>query len=82
MSDFTFRKSTKKNKKYDAVFKDGRVVSFGQIGYDQYKDSALGLYKNLDHGDLKRRDLFKKRFEKLRHKKFSPSYFSDVYLWS
>lgn len=77
-----FRKSTKKNKKYDAILNDGSVVSFGQIGYQQYKDNALGLYKDLDHLDTKRRDLFKKRFEKTRHVKYSPSWFSDRFLWT
>lgn len=47
-------------KKYTAVLKDSsgktRRVSFGAVGYGQWKDSTgLGLWSHMDHGDLERR---------------------------
>ena len=77
----TFRKSTKKFKKYDAIMPNGSIVSFGDKRYSQYHDNALGLYKNLDNNDKERRRLYKLRHEKDRHIKYSPGWFSDQYLW-
>jgi hypothetical protein len=54
-------KSTKKGKKYMAVVQNKktrrtRVLHFGGLGYEQFKDSTgLGLYSNVNHGDPKRR---------------------------
>ena len=54
-------KSTKKGKKYKAVVKNKktrrtRLLHFGGLGYEQFKDSTgLGLYTHLNHGDPKRR---------------------------
>jgi hypothetical protein len=78
---FSFRKSTKKFKKYDAIMSDGSIVSFGDTRFEHFKDKALGLYKDLDHNDKERRKRFKQRFENKRHVKYSPSWFSDQYLW-
>lgn len=79
---YIIKKSTRDNKKYMAVFKDGRPsVHFGDSRYQQYKDSTpLKLYKNLDHGDKFRR----KRYYD-RHGKdailYSAHWFSNKYLW-
>jgi uncharacterized protein YlbG (UPF0298 family) len=78
----SFRKSTKKNKKYDAIMSDGSIVSFGHPLYQQYKDKALGLYSNKDHLDKKRKELYKARHHKDINKKFSPGWFSYTFLWS
>jgi hypothetical protein len=43
--EYTFRVSTKRTKKYDAVFDNGRVVSFGAY----------------DHNDPKRRERYFQR---------------------
>jgi hypothetical protein len=60
---FLFKKSKRKDKKYD-VFKNNRyVVSFGDNRYEQYKDK-IGIYKDLDHGDKKRRDNYYARHGK------------------
>lgn len=54
-------KSTQKSKKYTAIVRDNetkkeRKISFGAIGYEQFKDSTpLKLYKSKDHGDPKRK---------------------------
>ena len=82
-----FERSRTKNKKYDAIIEDRKTkrtqrVPFGQIGYEQYKDSTgLKLYSRLDHGDEERRKNYKARHEKTRHKKFSASWFADNFLW-
>lgn len=80
---YYFRKSTRKNKKYD-VFKkvDGelkKITSFGSSIHQQFKDK-IGLYKHLDHGDKKRKDAYYSRHGK--DAKFeSAKYFSHKYLW-
>lgn len=79
---YTFRKSTKKHKKYDAVFANGKVVSFGDDRYQQYKDSTgLGLYSYLDHLDLKRRKSFRARHGKDAKVTHSAAWFAYKYLW-
>ena len=76
---FVFKKSTRKDKKYD-VFKNGKkIASFGGLGYQQYKDK-IGLYTELDHLDKNRRRLYYARHGTTA-KKYSPKYFSHRYLW-
>jgi len=59
MAAFKFRVSRRNGKKNDAVFADGRVVSFGGIKrngepYAQYKDrTSLKAYSAYDHKDKK-----------------------------
>ena len=54
-------KSTRKGKKYTAIVRDKktkkeRKISFGAIGYEQFRDSTpLGLYTSKNHGDPKRK---------------------------
>ena len=79
--NFEFKKSTHKHKKYMAKVED-EWVHFGDTRYEHYKDSTpLKIYSHLDHGDEKRRALYKARHNATRHKKYSPSWFSDVFLW-
>jgi hypothetical protein len=79
------------NKKYSVyVMKDGkkRLIHFGDNRYSQFKDK-IGFYKNLDHNDPKRRDLYLKRAKGIRNKKgeltykdkSSPNYYAVRYLW-
>jgi hypothetical protein len=76
---FLFKKSKRKDKKYD-VFKNNRyVVSFGDNRYEQYKDK-IGIYKDLDHGDKKRRDNYYARHGK-ESRMGTAKYFSHKYLW-
>ncbi|GMF32354.1 unnamed protein product [Phytophthora lilii] len=55
---FPFRISKRKGKKYDAVFDDGRVVSFGGTKrngepYQQYRDiTPLRAFSEYDHGNI------------------------------
>ena len=86
MEGVIIRKSTKKNKKYDVIFSNGKIVSFGQLGYEHYKDmTPLKLYSKLDHLDEKRRRLFRLRFKKLyelnKNNIYSPIFWSWNYLW-
>jgi len=76
---FLFKKSKRKNKKYD-IYKNNRyVVSFGDNRYQQYKDK-IGLYKSLDHLDKKRRDNYYARHGK-ESRLGTAKYFSHKYLW-
>ena len=78
---YTFKVSTRKNKKYDA-FQNGKyVVSFGDKRYQQYKDSTpLHYYSKLNHNDKKRRKLYYARHGKTA-KRGTAKYFSHKYLW-
>jgi hypothetical protein len=76
---YSFKVSTKKNKKYD-VYKNGKyLLSFGSIINQQYYDK-LGHYSNLNHLDQVRRDNYYKRFGK-NAKKDTAKWFSHNYLW-
>lgn len=81
-----FRKSSSKNKKYDAILKSGDKtfhMAFGDKRYQHYKDSTgLGLYSNLDHNDKKRRSSFIARMKGfVKPGVWSPAYFAIKYLW-
>ncbi len=81
-----FEKAKAKNKKYSAFLRDTdtnrvKIVNFGQLPYKQYKDTALGLYKDLNHGDEKRRESFRARFKEDAKEKYSASWFAYNFLW-
>lgn len=83
-----FKKSKREGKKYDAILKNNRSnkiirVPFGDINYQHYRDKTINkLYKILDHKDINRRELYRKRHMKdLRFGYYSPGYFSFYYLW-
>ena len=77
--DFRFEPSTRKHKKYAAVFADGRKVHFGDKRYQQFRDSALGLYSKLDHKDQERRRRYLARHGE--GKKYSAKWFAEKFLW-
>lgn len=77
---FIIKPSTRKHKKYDVFDKEGKkVLSFGDKRYQQYKDK-IGYYKELDHNDKKRKELYYKRHNK-DYGKYSPDWFSKKFLW-
>ena len=79
---YVIKKSTRKYKKYMAVFNDNSkpAVHFGDNRYEQYKDStSLRLYSKFDHLDKKRRESYYARHGKAIP--FSAKYFSHKYLW-
>jgi hypothetical protein len=83
MEVFDLRKSTRKNKKYMADVKINGIlhknVHFGSLNYEQYKDSTpLKLYSNLDHNNLKRRELFHIRHQ---HNHGPAAMLSKEFLW-
>jgi hypothetical protein len=90
MKTLKFEKSKSKNKKYSVISPSGKTINFGDLRYQQFKDTALGLYKNLDHGDKKRQKNYCKRSAGIRDKnnkltknnKESPNHYSMRYLWS
>lgn len=85
-------KSTAKNKKYSVRVKsvDGKtkLIHFGDIRYQQYKDK-LGLYSSKNHLDSTRRKSYLARAKGIKDKngnltwknKNSSNYFSIKYLW-
>jgi len=82
-----FRKSTRKNKMYDAILsnkKTGKhkIIPFGDNKMENYRDvTGLNLYPKLIHGDKKRRKNFRARHKKNAKYKFSSAWFSYYYLW-
>ena len=77
---YIFRKSTRKDKKYDAFNKQGnRIASFGHPSYEHYHDK-IGLWSHKNHGDKERRRLFHARHGK-KTEKGTPGWFSSKYLW-
>lgn len=80
-----FRKSKQKGKKYAVIIqnKEGkhRIINFGAIGYEHYKDkTGLNLYK--DHNDIERRKKYRLRHSTYYNPKYySPAFFSWNYLW-
>jgi hypothetical protein len=81
-----FERSRTNGKKYDAVLlnkttgKEKRVP-FGALGYDQYKDKALGIYAKNDHNDATRRARYRLRHKGENLAKFSSGYFAWKFLW-
>lgn len=80
MIEYIIKKSTRKYKKYMAVFKD-KTIHFGDNRYQQYKDQTeLKLYSDKDHLDENRRRLYYLRHGK-KAEKHSAKWFSHKYLW-
>ena len=78
---YTILPSTRKHKKYMAVFAARPTVHFGDNRYAQYKDSTgIGKYTHLNHGDAARRHRYYQRHGK-NAVKYSAKYFSHKYLW-
>ena len=78
---FVLEKSTRKHKKYMAVFPDGKKVHFGDNRYQQFKDSTgLGVYSSLNHGDSERRKRYYSRHGK-HAVRYSAKWFSHNFLW-
>lgn len=70
-----------KDKKYDVYNKDGYLLSFGNIKYEQYKDK-FGFYSHLDHNDKERRDKYQKRFLHLyKNDPTTATYWGYNFLW-
>ena len=82
--------SDRPEKKYVAIFSNGRRVYFGTAQYAQYKDKTpLKKYSHMDHLDKNRRTRYRARHEKILTKSgkpafkipYTPSWFSYKYLW-
>ena len=95
-----FMRGTSKGKKYTAVVENRRTkkrrrISFGGVGYQQYKDrTSLKLYAKGDHGDRRRMENYfnrhsgtKNRAEAIRKEKrksrgyYNPKILSHEFLW-
>lgn len=84
---YDYKKSTRKDKKLMVVV-DGKTIHFGNPQYEQYKDKS-GLWKSLNHLDLKRRKNYLARAKAIRNKEgkltkdipTSPNYHAIRILW-
>ena len=77
---FTFKKSTRKGKKYMVRSPKGKLIHFGASDMEQFKDSTgLGLYSHKDHGDKKRRKSYRNRASGIRNKKGELTYKNPEY---
>jgi hypothetical protein len=85
-----FEKSKKKNKKYSVITPKGKKINFGQLPYKHFKDTALGLYSDLNHNNKKRQKNYCARSARIKNKKGeltknnkeSANHYSMKYLWS
>lgn len=83
---YYLRVSKRKNKKYDAVFADGRIVSFGArksdgTPYSQYRDrTPLKAFQIYDHNDEERRERYYKRHG-YDAEYGTADWFAKKYLW-
>jgi hypothetical protein len=92
--------SERKGKKYMATIRDNitkktRVLHFGGLGYEQFKDSTgVGKFTKKNHGDIRRRNNYFSRHSGTRSKKnaidkekrlsggkYTPKLLSHIYLW-
>lgn len=94
LDGFIFVAPSKHSKfaKYDVYDKNGEyIVSFGAINqstnkpYEQFKD-RIGYYKDFDHNDINRRNLYDGRHHKEYNtsgfrNKTSAGFFAKRYLW-
>ena len=82
------------HKKYSAILKNGRRVSFGDRRYQHYQDSVPvemggGIWSSLDHHDEDRRRKYQQRHsgvktsdgERAISVRYSPAWFSYYLLW-
>ena len=75
-----FLKSPLKNKKYRVISPQGKIIDFGDIRYEHYKDqTGLNLYFNLNHNDDKRRRLYRLRASKIKNKNGELTYKNPEY---
>ena len=76
--NLVIKPSKNKNKKID-VYRNGVFIT--SIVANSYKDYPTYVLEKGDNYANKRRILYKKRHEKYRHIKESPSFLSDNILW-
>ncbi len=78
-----FKYQGKGFKKYSVYVKSDKgnkkLIHFGDKRYGQFKDK-LGVYKNMDHGDPKRKKAYYDRHGKATSKD-TPKYWSHKILW-
>ena len=75
----TVKPSTVKGKKIDVFNKKGeKLASVGAIGYGDYP--TFMREKGKEYADS-RRELYKMRHQKDRHKSGTPGYYADKLLW-
>ena len=86
---FNYELSTRKDKKLMTVV-NGKVIHFGQVGYEHYKDKTNLLDKSLSHGDKERKKKYLLRAKGIKDKEGnltykdieSPNWHAVRLLWS
>lgn len=86
-NDYEIKKSTRKNKKYQARLKgsNDKWIHFGSLipEMEHYKDTTpLKLYSYLDHKNKQRKINFRNRFKKRLNDIGSATWLSNVFLWT
>lgn len=82
-----FKKSTTKNKKYDAILMNKKTnklkkISFGDKRYPHYNDkTGLNLYPKLNSLDKQKRKMYLLRHAGEDKNMFSSGYFAIKFLW-
>lgn len=85
-----FSISTRQHKKYSVIAPSGKILHFGDKRYQQFKDSTgLGVYSHMDHLDLDRRELYRRRARGIKdgtgrltyRNRESPNYYAYNFLW-
>ncbi len=64
---YEYSKSNRKNKKLKVIV-NGKTINFGDKRYEHFKD-LTGIYTNLDHYDLNRKESYLKRAKGIKNKK-------------
>lgn len=77
--------STTANKKYDVFYDNKKILSFGDINYQHYRD-RIGYYKNLNHLNLNRRKSYRARHQYdigfVNKDPKYPGFWSMKFLWT
>lgn len=78
--DYRIIRSNNPCKKYDAMFDDGQVISFGNIGKSHYRDRTdCRLFKDQDTNDINDRVRYFRKHPS--PKKYSQVWFTKRYLY-
>jgi len=95
-----FKRGTRKGKKYTVIVQDKqtkktRILHFGAVGYQQYKDrTPLKLYAKYNHDDISRMHNYYSRHSGIAQRGaainkefknssgyYTPKLLSHIYLW-
>ena len=86
---YVIQRSNRRDKKYQAVFDNGKIIHFGGIKrngepYEQFRDSTpIKAFSAYDHNDPERKKRYYARHGTLTNAPiYSASWFSGHFLWT